>query len=271
MLVFNLSGLLIGLLAGAAALGLNQLAASTSPSREVVEWTAGLAGFALVAIPLDLFYRRRRNPYEKKIPLFNPEEGGSLMLLPLWLWGAAAVAGGIYFMITCPESRLDVIDRYKPAIAAKVAEFDAAARVVRAGTGGPQVDSLPTLEPRPYVDRPAGRGNVAFYIPDIFDSDQDVNGGHYEALFAAAERFGVREPGGTSTLFDVRACAGNLARDAEEALAIHYLVARPTKQAELFHLIELKSARVLASFQARATPDAVREALAKLTGGTFVF
>ena len=93
MIVFNLWGalfVLLGLAAGAMASGLSRI------GFEPV--TAGVA-----AIAVDLFYRARKQsrPW-RGAPvgdvlgdLFDMRAGGMLMLLPVWLWGVAAIVLGV--------------------------------------------------------------------------------------------------------------------------------------------------------------------------------
>lgn len=264
-IVFNLSGLAIGLLAAIVGLMCAQGVATLWPAREVVEWAGGLAGFALVAIPFDWRYRRQR---QGEKGLFSPLTGGSLMFLPVWLIGAAAIPGAIYLVATCPESMQQVLARHEPAMTKKAAELKAGLDLVKTGKAGAAVAPLAGLDPRPFVDWPANRANTAFVL-DRYSADGAASGQYSQDLLYLLSWYDPGESG--PARFTMRQCAGDFGSRLDAAAGIRYLVARESAAADVFHFIDLKASRLLASFTSAPEPDALREALARLTGGTFTF
>jgi hypothetical protein len=95
-IVFNLFGLLFALLAlGCGAVVHAQFAAQPFSLRSAPS-APFLLAFGLVALAADGAYRGYRKRTSGLGRFFDPTVGGQVMILPVWLWGAAALGVGGY-------------------------------------------------------------------------------------------------------------------------------------------------------------------------------
>jgi len=97
-IVFNLRGMLFLALGFGAAYAADQTLGEKSgfvfglPSSSV----AMFLSFGVVALACDLVYRQRKDRTGGVGRFFDPQGGGQLMILPVWLWGLLAVGFGGY-------------------------------------------------------------------------------------------------------------------------------------------------------------------------------
>jgi hypothetical protein len=155
-IVFNLVGLLFLLVAFAAGFSTQEILGKTEdlvfgmPVSRVLM----LVVFGAVAFTLDVVYRVRRDRTGGLGRFFDLEGGGQLMILPVWLWGVAAIGYGGYHVVreawvSVYDSR--VLDSEKPWVeSADQLEFSSDGQALaRWNTHQPPPLPPPELPPPP--------------------------------------------------------------------------------------------------------------------------